>query len=141
METALCGCLIAVRDMDRSVAFYQDVLELTAVRTEDQITLLSDPSGLPALFLIEGQRDAAHRDHPLGIVAVLFSFATEEDLDLVEARLKAHGAFGSRQHNGDIESVHGRDPDFTPLSCCRSLDGKPVSARSLTKIPLALYGL
>lgn len=112
--------LIAVSDLDRSTAFYQEVTGCGVVLREDQVAILG--SGMAAgLFLIlrETSRGATrHGQQALGARGLTLDVGSAAELDRVEDRLRAHDLFRHRRPispDEDFELVLGHDPDGLPL--------------------------
>ena len=107
--------VVSVRDLDRSSAFYQDVLNVPEVSRDGQIAVLSGEL-IPgfALYLREAHRNAVHSGQTLGVRAFSCDVGSFAELDRVEERLRAHAGFRSRQFLDDdqrFEMVQGDDPD------------------------------
>ena len=118
--TRLNHAVLYVRDLERSVAFYRDVL---GFRRLDMT-----PEGFTgAAFL---QASGSTNDHDLGLFAIgtgagpsaagrstvgLYHLAWEVDtlaeLERVKDQLAAHGALTGSSDHGTTKSLYGRDPD------------------------------
>jgi catechol 2,3-dioxygenase-like lactoylglutathione lyase family enzyme len=117
--TRLNHAVLYVGDVERSVAFYSDVLGFTRVDI--------DIPGMAAAFM---QAPGSNNDHDLGLFEVgaaagasqagrttvgLYHLAWEVDTlaemrELAE-RLAAHGALAGASDHGSTKSLYGRDPD------------------------------
>jgi catechol 2,3-dioxygenase-like lactoylglutathione lyase family enzyme len=111
--------VVSVRDLDRSSAFYQDVLNVPEVTRESEVAVLSG-DGIPgfSLYLREAHRNAVHSGQALGVRALSCDVGSFAELDRVEGRLRALGAFRSRESLDDdnrFEIVDGYDPDRLSL--------------------------
>jgi catechol 2,3-dioxygenase-like lactoylglutathione lyase family enzyme len=116
--------VLYVRDLDRSVAFYQDVLDFRVV------------FGVPgrAAFL---QAPASNNDHDLGLFQIgsdaaasqagrgmvgLYHLAWEVDtldeLDRIRGRLVAHGALVGATDHGTTKGIYAHDPDGLEFEVC-----------------------
>jgi catechol-2,3-dioxygenase len=109
--------LISVRDLDRSIAFYQDVMNLEdAVREGELVALGSRESTEPALLLRQADRQATrHGKDELGARAICFNVASPAELDRVHERLKSLNALHDRRILGETDLVRGHDPDSLPI--------------------------
>jgi catechol 2,3-dioxygenase-like lactoylglutathione lyase family enzyme len=137
--------LIAVRDLDRSVEFYRDVMNLEELTREGEIAILGmDTPETSALILREAERHAIrHGQQALGARVVSFNLATKADLDHVEERLRAFGTLLTRQLVGgeQIEIVRGHDPDGLPLVFL-TFDGFDVLPKDHYRhVAMNMYGL
>jgi catechol 2,3-dioxygenase-like lactoylglutathione lyase family enzyme len=117
--TRLNHAVLYVGDVERSVAFYADVLGFSRVDI--------DIPGMAAAFM---QAPGSNNDHDLGLFEVgaaagasqagrstvgLYHLAWEVDTlaemgELAE-RLQAHGALVGASDHGSTKSLYGRDPD------------------------------
>lgn len=113
--TGLNHAVLFVRDLDRSVAFYHDVLGLDEIaRERSMMAFLRSPK--------------SERHHDLGLAAVgpnapnpppgsvgLYHLAWEvddiRDLARILDALRARGALTGASDHGATKSVYGTDPD------------------------------
>jgi catechol-2,3-dioxygenase len=114
--TRLNHAVLFVGDLDRSVAFYSDVLEFRPVAMT--------PPGMRAAFL---QAPDSTNDHDLGLFEVgggpasgrgmvgLYHLAWEVDtletLERLADRLSRAGALVGSADHGTTKSLYGKDPD------------------------------
>lgn len=130
--SAIRSALLVVTDLDRSVAFYQEVLQLQPrVRDGGVVALGGETPTAPALFLRLANRRAAHpgRD-AVGLRALTFEVGTPEELDRLERLLEARGALHDRHRMAEpegFEFVRGQDPDRNVLVFSASPPGRPLS--------------
>jgi catechol 2,3-dioxygenase-like lactoylglutathione lyase family enzyme len=111
--------VVSVRDLDRSSAFYQDVLNVREVIRDGEVAVLSGDL-IPgfSLYLRQAHRNAVHSGQALGVRAFSCDVGSFAELDRVEGRLRASGGFRSRQFlddNKQFELVDGHDPDRLSL--------------------------
>jgi catechol 2,3-dioxygenase-like lactoylglutathione lyase family enzyme len=111
--------VVSVRDLDRSSAFYQEIMDVREVSRDGQMAVLSGDL-IPgfSLYLREAHRNAVHSGQALGVRAFSCDVGSFAELDRVEARLRARDAFRSRQFIDDaqrFEMVQGQDPDRLSL--------------------------
>ncbi|MGO9660196.1 MAG: VOC family protein [Acidimicrobiales bacterium] len=126
--------LIGVRDLNRSSAFYQEVMHLREVLRQDRVAVLvDDAKGPVVLYLRElyRPRDAV-RPGPeaLGLRAVTFRVGSLAELDRVEQHLRAEHAFRDRyslEGTEVFEVVRGWDPDRAPLDVMVKHTGERIS--------------
>jgi catechol-2,3-dioxygenase len=117
--TRLNHAVLYVRDVERSVGFYRDVLGFRVVPMT--------PDGFPAAFL---QAPGSTNDHDLGLFQVgsavgdsqagratvgLYHLAWEVDtlleLDRLYRTLEEHMALVGASDHGTTKSLYGKDPD------------------------------
>lgn len=110
----LASAVMFVHDLDRSVAFYQELLALAVTAQDDSAALLVSPDGFQ-LYLRGMGTDAVH---PLGNVGVQYLIWTadgEDDLRRCEAVLRAHSVHVSSHTVDGFTMVEGRGPDDVPV--------------------------
>jgi catechol-2,3-dioxygenase len=117
--TRLNHAVLYVRNVERSVAFYRDVLGFRVVPMT--------PDGFPAAFL---QAPGSTNDHDLGLFQVgsavgdsqagrstvgLYHLAWEVDtldtLEQLSSALQQHRALVGASDHGTTKSLYGKDPD------------------------------
>jgi catechol 2,3-dioxygenase-like lactoylglutathione lyase family enzyme len=111
--------VVSVRDLDRSSAFYQDVMNVREVSRDGQMAVLSGDL-IPGftLYLREAHRNAVHSGEALGVRAFSCDVGSFAELDRVEGRLRARDGFRGREFIDDaqrFEMVQGHDPDRLSL--------------------------
>jgi len=127
--------VIFVHDLDRSVAFYADVLALEVADRSPTAALLT--SGAGANLILRAMGSAA--THPLGSVGVqyvVWTVAGAEDLARCERALAGRGAHRDTRTADGVTVVEGRDPDdMVVIISYPGPDGLP-----LRKLPARIYG-
>ena len=117
--TRLNHAVLFVRDVDRSVGFYRDVLGFRVIPMA--------PDGMRAAFL---QAGGSANDHDLGLFEIgsqaaasaagrssvgLYHLAWEVDtlaeLERIAGALQEAGALAGASDHGTTKSLYGRDPD------------------------------
>ena len=110
-EGARLGSVVMfVQDLDRSVAFYADVLALEVADRTPTAALLHSAGGTGLILRAMGSA----APHPLGSVCVqyvVWTAAGEEDLARCERAMAGRGAHRDTRRNGGVTVVEGRDPD------------------------------
>jgi catechol 2,3-dioxygenase-like lactoylglutathione lyase family enzyme len=117
---AIRSTLVAVADLERSVAFYRELGLFDEVAREDAVVVLGDESPASiALILREsrGIHPTRHGQQSLGLRSITFNVGSLGELDRIELVLRGRDFFTSRQHiaSGASELIFGRDPDNLPL--------------------------
>jgi catechol 2,3-dioxygenase-like lactoylglutathione lyase family enzyme len=137
--------LISVTDLDSSVAFYKDLMNLREVLRQDRMAALGlDDAGLFTLYL----RVARHASHPgqqaLGVRSLVYDVGHSVALDRVEERLRALGSFRVRQAISNahpFELVHGHDPDRLPLTFMALEARAKLSLEDYCRVMTAMYSV
>jgi len=135
-EGARLGSVVLfVRDLDRSVDFYADLLVLEVADRNSTAALLNNADGATMILRAMGH----HSPHPLGSVGihyVVWAAAGEEDLARAERVLAARGAHRETRSHDGVSLVEGRDPDDIPVMICYP----GPDQRPLRKLPARIYG-
>jgi catechol 2,3-dioxygenase-like lactoylglutathione lyase family enzyme len=124
-----------VHDLDRSVAFYADVLALEVADRSPTAALLSGAGGASLILRAMGSA-AAHPLGSVGVQYVVWTAAGEEDLARCERALAGHGSHWDTRHNDGVTLVEGRDPDDMVI-----MVSYPGPDRlPLRRLPARIYG-
>jgi catechol 2,3-dioxygenase-like lactoylglutathione lyase family enzyme len=135
-EGARVGSVVMfVRELDKSEAFYTDVLALEIADRSPTATLLNSAGGVSLILRAMGSA-AAHPLGSVGVQYVVWTAAGEEDLDRCERALSARGAHRETRRQGGVTVVEGRDPDdITVMIRYPGPDQTP-----LRELPVRIYG-
>jgi catechol 2,3-dioxygenase-like lactoylglutathione lyase family enzyme len=138
--------LIAVSNLDRSVAFYRDIGPFEEIAREDAVAVLGDASpGSLVLLLREtrGIHGGRYGQQSLGLRSIVFNIESAAELDRIESILRAHDLFTSRRDvaDGTSELVRGRDPDNLPLAFVRYAEGGQIGANYYRTVANMVYSL
>ena len=117
---AIRSTLLAVADLDRSVAFYRELGPFDEIAREDAVAVLGHVSPASILLILRESRGSHHvrrGQQSLGLRSVTFNVGSPGELDRIEAVLRGRDRFTSRQQIADTASelLRGRDPDNLPL--------------------------
>ena len=117
---AIRSTVVAVSDLDRSVAFYQDLGPFDEIDREDAVAVLGGVSPASIALILRETRDIHHARYgqqSLGLRSMTFNVGSLDELDRIESVLRGRDLFSSRQQiaGGVSELVRGRDPDNLPL--------------------------
>ena len=138
--------LLAVADLDRSVAFYRELGPFDEIAREDAVAVLGDVSPASILLILRDTRNThntRHGQQSLGLRAITFNVGSLGELDRIESVLRGYDRFTSRQQiaGGASELVRGRDPDNLPLVfVCYSRD-EPLGQEYFRTIAHMVYSL
>jgi catechol 2,3-dioxygenase-like lactoylglutathione lyase family enzyme len=104
------SAIMFVQQLDRSVSFYLDLLELELVDRSPTAALLSSPAGAQLVLRAMGS-NAAHSLGGVGVQYVVWTARSGDDLVRCERVLKERSAHFETLSLEGVSSVHGRDPD------------------------------
>jgi len=116
----LRSTLIAVSDLDRSVAFYGELGPFGVVAREDGVAVLGDVSPASAVLILRETRSlhqTRHGQQSLGLRSMTFNVGSLDELNRIESALRSQDRFTDRRRIDEdaAELVRGRDPDNLPL--------------------------
>jgi catechol 2,3-dioxygenase len=142
-DTRLGAVELVVADLDRSLAYYRDVLGLRLHRREGALAAIG--AGGEDLVLLAEQPDARRAGRHAGLFHFALLFDSREELARAALRLAAQGApiSGASDH-GTHEAVYLRDPDGIgiELAADRPREQWPEpAAYAAGPAPLDLHGL
>jgi hypothetical protein len=143
---SLRTALIAVSNLERSVAFYTEIGPFEEFARDDAVVILgtADPFGM-VLILREARtmHVSRHGQQSLGLRAITFNVGSTAELDRVEGILRSRSAFAPRRTVGDDASdlLLGRDPDNLPLAFVRYAEGAPPGPDYYRRITEFVYSL
>jgi hypothetical protein len=138
--------LIAVADLDRSVAFYGEVGPFDEVLREDAVAVLGETSPRSIVLILREMRGISQTRHgqlSLGLRSVHFNVGSLNELDRIEAVLRGRELFTSRRQiaDGRSELLLGRDPDNLPLVFACYGGDKPLGPEYYQAIVPLVYSL
>ena len=138
--------LIAVTDLGRSVAFYQELGPFDEIFREDAVAVLGgmSPASI-ALILREmrGIHQTRHGQQSLGLRSIHFHVGSLGELDRIESVLRGHELSTSRRQIADdaSELLFGRDPDNLPLVFVRYATNEPLKLDYYRAVADRIYSL
>lgn len=107
--------VLKVRDLDRSVAFYHDVLGFQEIgRMGARMAFMRAPDSNnhhDLGFLALGPRAGDVPQHAVGLFHLAWQVPAIEELATVRAKLSERGALTGESDHGATKSVYGLDPD------------------------------
>jgi catechol 2,3-dioxygenase-like lactoylglutathione lyase family enzyme len=110
----LASAVMFVRELERSVSFYRELLALEVAVSDNTAALLVSPEGFQ--LYLRSMGPGAH--HPLGQVGIQYLIWTadgEADLRRCEQVLRAWSGYVTRQTVDGFTVVEGRGPDGVPV--------------------------
>jgi catechol 2,3-dioxygenase-like lactoylglutathione lyase family enzyme len=113
----VASAVMFVRDLDRSVSFYTELLALRVVDRSPTAALLASEAGVHLILRAMGSA-AVHALGAAGVQYVVWTVPSERELTHCERVLHARSAHAGRRSERHISVVEGRDPDgFTVVVC------------------------
>ncbi|MEO6533385.1 MAG: VOC family protein [Pseudolysinimonas sp.] len=103
-----------VAELDRSVAFYQELLGLEATSRDGEAALLVSPDGYQLYLRSMGDR-APHFHANIGFQYLIWTAENEEDLQRCERVLRAQWPGVTSTTVDGFRMVEGRGPDGMPV--------------------------
>ena len=102
--------VVFVHDLDRSVEFYADILELGIADRSATAALLSNDTGTQLVLRAMGP-GAEHALGAVGVQYVVWTAAGRDCLGRCEQKLRKRGAHRDTRSHEHVTVVEGRDPD------------------------------
>jgi catechol 2,3-dioxygenase-like lactoylglutathione lyase family enzyme len=128
----LTSAVIFVRDLDRGVEFYCQLLELEPTMRTGEAVLLSVGDG--DHLVLRGFEMAARSSPSVGVQFLVWTARDREDLDRCTQVLEAWNALVSTWNEDDITVVEGHDPDRTPILVTFPMGPSPSWTRLPTRV-------
>jgi catechol 2,3-dioxygenase-like lactoylglutathione lyase family enzyme len=139
------SALIGVSDLDRSVAFYEDVTNLREIMRADRMVVLGAQETSSFTLYLRHTRAATHPgQQAAGVRSLVVDVVELSELDRVEARLQAHESFGARrriQETHPFELVQGHDPDRLSLTFLAYEAGAQMSLDIYCRVMAGMYSV
>ena len=133
--TRIGSAVMFVQQLDRSVSFYTELLEMRVADRSATAALLVSPAGTQLILRAMG----ANAGHPLGGVGlqyVVWAVDGKDHFERCERVLKAHSAYRQTRSSDGIMAMEGHDPDDTVVMITYpGPDEMPAH-----KLPARIYG-
>ena len=110
----LRAAVIFVRNLDTSVAFYRELLDLAIVDSSPTAVLLGSADGSQLALRSLGE-NAERSLGSIGVQYLTWSTASRADLDRRADVLRRHSAYRETRTDHDTAVVEGKDPDDVPI--------------------------
>lgn len=109
-DLRLTGVVVYVRDLDRSVTFYRELLGLDVADSDTTAALLCTDDGAELILRATGAA-ASHPLGQLGVQYVVWALPSREALDRCERVLRQRAAYRQTRIAESTTLVEGHDPD------------------------------
>jgi catechol-2,3-dioxygenase len=106
----LSGAVMFVRNLDKSVTFYRELLGLQVTDRSPTAALLVNEDGSQLVLRAFGQ-NAPHALGSIGPQYLTWTAASKDELDQLAETLSRQSAYRETRTDGEITVVEGRDPD------------------------------
>jgi hypothetical protein len=137
--------LVAVADLDQSIAFYGEIGPFDEIIRDDAVAVLGGATADSiALILREtrGLHNTRHGQQSLGLRSMTFNVGSISELDRIESVLRGRDLFTSRHEvAGASELLRGRDPDNQPLVFICYAQGETLGPDYYRAIASLVYAL
>jgi catechol 2,3-dioxygenase-like lactoylglutathione lyase family enzyme len=142
----LQNVMISVRNLDRSVEFYEDVTQLRQTVREGGVAVLArNEPGAPMLLLRQATTRALHPGFDfVGVRSITWELPSVVELGQIEERLRARHSFRDRhavEDDPDFEFLIGHDPDRLALAFIASRSGARVSETTVRTVSGYVYSI
>ena len=126
--------VVFVRNLEKSVSFYRELLGLDIVDRSTTAALLTTADG-SQLVLREFGSNAPHPLGSIGVQYLTWSTESRDDLDRRADILRRNSAYVETRTDEDITVVEGRDPDDVPVLIFHGGDDHHL----MRKLPARIY--
>ena len=130
----LSAAVVFVRNLEKSVNFYRELLGLDVVDRSATAALLTTADG-SQLVLREFGSNAPHPLGAIGVQYVTWSTTSRDDLDRRAEILRRNSAYRETRADDDVIVVEGRDPDDVPVLIFYGGDDHHL----MRKLPARIY--
>jgi catechol-2,3-dioxygenase len=131
----LGAAVVFVRNLDRSLRFYTEVLGLAVIDRSPTAVLLGEDGGEPQLVLRAFGENAVHPLGSLGVQYLIWTTGSRDDLDRRAALLQQQSAYKETYAHGGTVTIEGRDPDDLVVMIGYRPPGQPA----LHSLPARVY--
>lgn len=130
----LVSTVMFVRNLERSVSFYTELLALGIANRSPTAALLISDAGSQLVLRAMGEK-AVHALGGAGIQYLVWAVGSAAELDRCEQVLKRHSAHSETRRGHGLTAVEGRDPDRVTVMICYP----GPDAAQLRELPARIY--
>jgi catechol 2,3-dioxygenase-like lactoylglutathione lyase family enzyme len=145
MELTLQTALLNVSDLQQSIDFYRDVLDLRLVSQRDQVAalMIHEKDRSQVLTLRElGRSPLRPGRGNVGVRMLSFEVGSLGDLDVIEERLARRDALVWRRRTKAFTAIMGLDPDRIEIAISASnVPGSPILREDWEEIDDTIYAI
>jgi catechol 2,3-dioxygenase len=137
------GVVVNVADLNRSIAFYREVLDFTVLSQKEQLAAVGAPGTEPPQVIVLrefGTSPVAGARHT-GLRAFVLEVQSGAQLERIASELHSRGLFVGRHVHSEWTLVVGRDPDMVALAVACGTGGERITANSWRTLDDLLYGI
>jgi catechol 2,3-dioxygenase-like lactoylglutathione lyase family enzyme len=142
MNLTIQSVLLNVTDLDRSIGFYVDVLDLRLVSRSDQVAalMINEVNRRQVLILREAGRNPPRGGRgEVGPRAVAFEAGSPDELDVIEQRLVDRQALVGRRLTETWRAIVGIDPDRIEITVASGLTGGAIRSDDWANLDEMVY--
>jgi catechol 2,3-dioxygenase-like lactoylglutathione lyase family enzyme len=143
MQLSLQSSLLSVADLDRSIEFYREMLDLRLVSRSDRIAALLITETVRRQVLVLREVQSRYPTHPgsgsIGLRLLALESGSLAELEAIEQRLVGRQAFVRRHRTETWEAVIGVDPDRIEVSVAASLTGPAIQTEDWSHLDQMIY--
>ncbi|HWF25265.1 MAG TPA: VOC family protein [Solirubrobacteraceae bacterium] len=145
MELTLQTALLNVTDLQQSIDFYREVLELRLASQRDQVAalIIDEKDRSQVLTLRElGRSPLRPGRGNVGVRLLSFEVGSLGDLDVIEQRLVRRDALVWRRRTKAFTAIMGLDPDRIEIAISASnVPGSPILNEDWDEIDDTIYAI
>jgi catechol-2,3-dioxygenase len=130
----LRAAVVFVRNLDASVPFYRELLDLEIVDKSTTAALLASADGSQLVLRAFGD-NAPRALGSIGIQYLAWSTDSREDLDRRTEILRRHSAYRETREDEDAIVVEGHDPDDLTIVIVYARGNRPP----MRELPARIY--
>jgi catechol 2,3-dioxygenase len=137
------GVVTNVADLNRSIAFYREVLGFTVLSQEEQLAALSAPgSERPQVMVLRalGSSPVGGARH-IGVRAFVLEVDSADQLEQITSDLESRRLLVGRRDHSEWTAVVGRDPDGVAVVVTGRPGGGRIAEDSWRTLDDLLYGI
>lgn len=137
------GVLLNVRDLNRSIEFYREVLGFTLLSQEEQLAAVSAPwNDQPQVIVLRalGSSPVGGARH-VGLRAFILEVESDDQLEQIVSNLDSRNLLVSRRDHSEWTAVVGRDPDGVAVVVAWHPGSGRISGDDWRTLDDFLYGI